>query len=43
MSKFSEINLMLTSPEKKKMHIFGICETKIKEYKMSSAFKINGF
>ena len=42
MSIFSEINLMLTSPENKKLHVFGICETKLKKHKMSSAFKING-
>lgn len=43
MSKFSEINLMLTSPVNKNIHIFGMCETKLKERKLSDAFKINGF
>ena len=43
MSKFSDINLMLTSPENKKLHVFCLCETKLKEHKLSSAFKINGF
>ena len=43
MSKFAEINLMLNSQENKKLHVFGICETKLKEHKMSSSFNINGF
>ena len=33
MSKFAEINLMLYSQENKKLHIFGMCETKLKEHK----------
>ena len=37
MSKFSEINLMLT------LHVFGMCESKLKEDKLSSAFKLSGF
>ena len=43
MSKISEMNLMLTSPENKKPHVFGICEIKLKKHKISSTFKINGF
>ena len=43
MSKFSEINLMLTSSENKNLHVFGMCESKLKEHKLSSAFKISGF
>ena len=43
MSKFSEINLMLNSSENKNLHVFGMCESKLKEHKLSSAFKISGF
>ena len=43
MSKFSEINLMLTSSENKNLHVFGMCESKLKEHKLSIAFEISGF
>ena len=43
MVKFSEINLMLSSQENKKLHAFAMCETKLKGHKMSGAFKIKGF
>ena len=43
MSKFSEINLMLTSSENKNLHVFGMWESKLKEHKLSSAFNISGF
>ena len=43
MGKFSEINLMLTSQENKKLHVFAMCETKLKEHTMSGAFEIKGF
>ena len=43
MVKFSEINLMLSSQENKKLHAFAMCETKLKDHKMSGAFKIKGF
>ena len=43
MVKFSEINLTLSSQENKKLHAFAMCETKLKDHKMSGAFKIKGF
>ena len=43
MVKFSEINLMLSSQENKKLHAFTMCETKLKDHKMSGAFKIKWF
>lgn len=43
MSKFSEIELMLTSEENKNLHIFSMCETKLKDTNMNDAFTINGF
>lgn len=41
--KFSEISLMLTSTEYKKLHIFGLSETKLKPHKITQTFKISGF
>ncbi|MCG8032729.1 MAG: hypothetical protein JAY75_14385 [Candidatus Thiodiazotropha taylori] len=43
MCKFSEIKAMLTAPENKFLHVFGISETKLKQHKMSSCFDIDGF
>ena len=43
LSKFSEINLMLTSETMKNLHAFCFCETKLKEHKISSALTITGF
>ena len=34
---------MLTSPENKNLHVFAMCETKLKEHKLANTFKINGF
>ena len=34
---------MLTSVENKNLHVFAMCETKIKQHKLSSAFHIDGF
>ena len=34
---------MLTSREKRNLHIFGLSETKLKSHKMTSAFTIDGF
>ena len=38
--KFAEINSMLNSQENKKLHVFGMCETKIKEHKISTSYNI---
>ena len=43
MCKFSEIKAILTSPENRSLHIFGISETKLKSHKLSSCFYIDGF
>ena len=43
MSKFSEINLMITSETNKNLHVVCFCETKLKEHKISSAFTITEF
>ena len=43
MCKFSEVKSMLTSVENKKLHVFAMCETKLKQHKLSSAFHIDGF
>ena len=42
-SKFSEIQILLTSEEKKKLYIFSMCESKLNSSKLSSAFKVQGF
>ena len=34
---------MLTSVEYKKLHVFAMCETKLNQHKLSSAFHIDGF
>ena len=41
MSKFSELKLMLTVEENRNLHIF--IETKLKGYKTTNAFLIDGF
>lgn len=43
MTKFSEIQLMLTAENNKNLHIFGMCETKLKSHKPTNVFHINGF
>ena len=43
LSKFSDINLMLTLETNKNLQMFCFCETKLKEHKISSAFTITGF
>ena len=43
MCKFSEIKAILTSPENSSLHIFGISETKLKSYKLSTCFNVDGF
>ena len=43
MTKFSEIELFLTAEKNKHIHTFGMCETKLKKHKPTSAFQINGF
>ena len=43
MCKFSEIKAILTSPENRSLHIFGISETKLKSHKLSSCFNIDEF
>ena len=43
MCMFSEIKAILTAPENRSLHIFGISETKLKSHKLSSCFKIDGF
>ena len=42
-SKFSEIQILLTSEENKNLHIFSMCESKLNNSKLTSAFKIKGF
>lgn len=42
-SKFSDIQVMLTAEKNANLHIFSMCETKLKSSKMSSSFKIQGF
>ena len=42
-SKFSEIQILLTSEENKNLHIFSICESKLNSSTLSSAFKVQGF
>ena len=41
MRKFSEIEAILTAPENRSLHIFGISETK--SHKLPSCFNIDGF
>ena len=43
MTKFSEIELFLAAEKNKNIRIFGMCETKLKNHKPTSAFQINGF
>ena len=43
LSKFSKINLMLTSETNKNLNAFCFYETKLKEHKFSSVFTITGF
>ena len=43
MSKFSELKLMLTDEEIRNLHVFGLSETKLKGYKITNAFLIDGF
>ena len=43
MSKYSELKLMLTAEENRNLHIFGLSETKLKSYKPTNAFLIDGF
>ena len=43
MSKFSQIKAMLSAPVNQSLHLFGISETKIKQHKRSTFFKIDGF
>ena len=43
MTKFLEIDLMMTSEENKNLSILSLCETKLKDNKPTSAFHINGF
>ncbi|MES9882038.1 MAG: reverse transcriptase family protein, partial [Sedimenticola sp.] len=43
MTKFDEVKIMLTSPENESLHIFGLSETKLKDNKNTSTFRINGF
>lgn len=42
-SKFSDIQVLLTTENNANLHIFSMCETKLKSSKMSSSFKIQGF
>ena len=42
-SKFSEIQILLTSEENKNLHIFSMCESKLNNSKLTSAFKVQGF
>ena len=42
-SKFSEIQILLTSEENKNLHIFSMCESKLNNSKLTSAFKVKGF
>ena len=43
MCKFSETKAISTSPENSSLHIFGFSETKLKPYKLSTCFDIDGF
>lgn len=43
LSKFSELKVLLTSPENNNLHIFGLSETKLKDYKSTEVFRIKGF
>ena len=43
MCKFSEVKSMLISVENRKLHVFAMCETKLKQHKLSSAFYFDGF
>ena len=42
-SKFSEIQILLTSEENKNLHIFSMCESKLNNSKLTPAFKVKGF
>ena len=42
MTKFSEIELMLTADRNKSLSILSLCETKLNDNKPTSAFHING-
>ena len=42
-SKFSEIQVMLTSKQNANLHIFSLCETKLNSSKLSNNFKVHGF
>ena len=43
MTKFSEIELMMTSERNKTLSILSLCETKLKDNKLTSVFHVNGF
>ena len=43
MTKFAEIQLMMTSKENKNLHFVSLCETKLKSNKLSSVFHVPGF
>ena len=43
LSKFSELQVLLTSPGNNNLHIFGLSETKLKAHKPTSVFTIQGF
>ena len=43
LNKFSEVSALLTSKDNEKLHIFGMSETKLKNHKLTSTFKIKGF
>ena len=42
-SKFSEIQVMLTSKQNANLHIFSLRETKLNSTKLSNNFKVHGF
>ena len=42
-SKFSEIQILLTSEDIKNLHIFNMCESKLNSSNLTSASKIQGF
>ena len=43
MTKFSEIELMMTSERNKNLSILSLCETKLKDNKLTNVFHVNGF
>ena len=43
MAKFSEIELMMTSERNKNLTILSLCETKLKDNKLTNFFHVNGY